>query len=499
MTRTRVLLFGASGLLVAVLAVLGESPGWLAAAALSIPAAAAAFLAKGTSSVHRIVTSLGRLTAAALVVLPATAALGELDASIDLTANQALTLSEFTEDVLELVEDDLEVTVFYPAGTAEAAAVRDLLAQYRLHAPQIDVRFVDPTVGVGSVSEFDDPGFGTIAFVYRGRRSQTRFPAEIEMTSAILRVVRERSPTVCNLHGHGERNLEELGPRGLTTLVGETERVSIGLVALDLAEDHDGLAGCDALLIVGPATDPLEDERERLLDWVADQGKVALFTDPGSDADWSFLTKPWGIEPHERLVLDPGASIPGDPLTLLVDRFPSANLIAEGLSRVMMAEVAPATVASREDAGLVVSVIATASGAAQAVLPRTSEHGDEATTIAAAEAVVAAAADASRVAGTSTNATIERTRVAWFGDSDWITNALIDNVQNADLALNTLAWLVAEEDLIGIGAPPVDLRRLLLTTDQHERLFLATSVALPSVAVLTGGLVVGLRRRRSGR
>lgn len=51
----------------------------------------------------------------------------------------------------------------------------------------------------------------------------------------------------------------------------------------------------------------------------------------------------------------------------------------------------------------------------------------------------------------------------------------------------------------GSALRPVDLRRLLLTTEQHERLFLTTSVALPSVAVLTGGLVVGLRRLRARR
>ena len=62
-----------------------------------------------------------------------------------------------------------------------------------------------------------------------------------------------------------------------------------------------------------------------------------------------------------------------------------------------------------------------------------------------------------------------QTRIAVFGDSDFASNAVGNSVGNADLFLNTISWLTAQENLISIRPrEPGDSRLSHRTVADHD-------------------------------
>jgi ABC-type uncharacterized transport system involved in gliding motility auxiliary subunit len=90
-------------------------------------------------------------------------------------------------------------------------------------------------------------------------------------------------------------------------------------------------------------------------------------------------------------------------------------------------------------------------------------------------------------------------RIVVYGDSDFASNARVSLLGNKDLFLNTIQWLVGEEQLI--TQRPKDretmpqLSTVTLTARESRRLFWLAAVIEPLV-VLAFGVLVSIYRRR---
>lgn len=448
----------------------------------------------GSRSVRRV----GRIaTTIAVVVLaigiPAWVRGFQIQA--DLTSHRKLTLTAESKRILERVDKRLDVVAFFPQGSVESVVFRDLLAQYQRRNSHVRVRVVDPDDNPGLAAQYRVEAYGSVYFDYGKRRSQANVTAEIEISSAILRVTRGEAKRACFLVGHGEVELGDDGPAGLSKLGQLLVINNLIPVEMPLASDPARLEGCAVLVVPGPATNLLSSEREVMTRWIRDNGKLLVLADPSSDADLRSLIEPYGISPRSELVLDSGSALPGDPSAMLVRNFPSSNPTTREVSQLLLAEVGSVTILGNDRDGLTVSPLATGSADAR-LIERRSATGSVATPQPADRPVLAAAADLSAVRGSGSEASIDRTRVVWVGDSDFATNALIDELSNSQFLLNTLDWLTLDEDLIGIGAPPIDLRRLLLSRQESDQVFIGMVIALPMLILGIGGVTRLIARRR---
>jgi ABC-type uncharacterized transport system involved in gliding motility auxiliary subunit len=84
-------------------------------------------------------------------------------------------------------------------------------------------------------------------------------------------------------------------------------------------------------------------------------------------------------------------------------------------------------------------------------------------------------------------------RLVVIGDSDFVANSHMNWGNNRDLFLNTIAWLVAEEDQI--GERPSDGDMLEITAAGEAMMCVISIVLVPGAAVLLGGLTFFRRRR----
>jgi hypothetical protein len=81
-----------------------------------------------------------------------------------------------------------------------------------------------------------------------------------------------------------------------------------------------------------------------------------------------------------------------------------------------------------------------------------------------------------------------------FTDSDFLGNQLLYKNLNRDLALNTVAYLAKEENLISITAKEVGITKMEITPSQFLVFIFGFIVPLPILFMIIGG-VLWYRRR----
>ena len=84
--------------------------------------------------------------------------------------------------------------------------------------------------------------------------------------------------------------------------------------------------------------------------------------------------------------------------------------------------------------------------------------------------------------------------MAAFGDADFASNQLLAFQGNQDFALNTVAWLAEDPDLISIRPKEPDDQRMFLTAQQQRNVTLLALVLLPGLFVVLG-IAAWWRRR----
>ncbi len=82
-----------------------------------------------------------------------------------------------------------------------------------------------------------------------------------------------------------------------------------------------------------------------------------------------------------------------------------------------------------------------------------------------------------------------RSRIAVVGDSDFATNSFFHIMGNGALFLNTVNYLAAQENLIGITPRGSDLPRVNLTNRQMKATFVLAVVLVPALLAVVGTAV----------
>ena len=121
------------------------------------------------------------------------------------------------------------------------------------------------------------------------------------------------------------------------------------------------------------------------------------------------------------------------------------------------------------------------------------DKGDKPGPIPMAAAVAAPSAEAPKP-DAAPDAPKPETRVAVFGDSDFVTNGVLGIQGNKDIFMNTLGWLTQQENLISIRPKEADDRRLTLTATQQNNITWLSLLIVPGL-VFGSGIYSWYRRR----
>ncbi len=444
---------------------------------------------------------------------------------IDLSEAGIHSLSEQSVDVLGRLEKPVHITFFHNH------LMEKTINLYRLIAKQSDkvtVEFHDPTLNPAQARMMNVRFPGTGVMTSEDRRVDVNGELEADIINGVLRVSQGATQKACFLDGHGEADplsmeqhdhLESTAghshgtgvqyvmhethglakaANGLEELNYTVEKVSLlqsGLAALD---------GCAVLIVAGPKTELLPREVEDLRNFMAGGGDAFLMIDPFIQTGLGPLLRDYGVVLDETMVIDPAHHFAADPSSpavtdynnhqvtrvLPLSFFPGVRSLSPG-QRVAGTSVTPvinSSIASfgetstdraeRDDEtdipGPLTLMVAINKR------PSTQEEQDIASNLDRREAPEGA---------TPIRQANSRSRMVVIGDSDFATNSFFHILGNGNLFLNTVNYLAAQENLIGIEPHTRELPEINFTNRQMKATFFLAVFLFPLLLGLIGTAV----------
>lgn len=418
---------------------------------------------------------------------------------VDVTPGDRLTLDPQLAALARSVNQKLEVTAFFSPGPT-----RDELAgffrRFRRENRQIRTRFVDPDLQVDVVNRFGVRYYGTVVLEMGGRREDATSPSPQDLATALLRLQRTGSRRLCFTTGHGERQLDDEGAKGLALLRGQLGRNGYDSVTLPVLTGGTVPQDCAAVVLAGPQVPLAEAELAGLRAWLASTGRVLWLVDHEAATNVDELARERGVTVEHGLVAenDPNRRLAANPLLVMVPGSASANPIVEGLpGATVYPETAALSVPDRQPRdGLFISVLAQTSPDSYLVRDASATAFDPARDL-KGPLTLAVAADDSRQVEAGGKAEVVRSRMAVLASTDIAANLFIGQLANQLLLIRCLNWLTQTEGLVGIRSSPPNPTPMVVTDHGYRTMILANGVAVPLVVLAAGVVIWWWRRRRT--
>ncbi|MEO8159334.1 MAG: GldG family protein [Betaproteobacteria bacterium] len=451
----------------------------------------------------------------------------------DMTASKIYSLSQPTVQMLKRLEKPVHIVFFADPMMRETVEIYQLMAK---QTDKISVEFYDPMLNPAQARMRGVEFAGTAIFESEGRKLQINGPSETDIANGILRISQGVQQKVCFLDGHGEpdpfslesHDHSEGNPghsHGLGSKVVLHERHGIakarhGLETLNyvvekisLLQGVNTLSSCAVLVVAGPRSPLLDAEIKAIDGYLAHGGNAFFMLDPFIRTGLEPVVREFGVVLDDDIVIDEASHFWTDvsspavtdynrheitrdlPLTF----FPGVRSLSPTQQRVPGTSVRPIINSSkssyggtnRDRAGFNKDKDKAGSLTLMVAVNRRPEF------VASAEAVtrgqpptpLAPSSEDSKPAATGPSS-----RVAVIGDSDFATNSFFHILGNGTLFLNTVNYLAAQENLIGLEPRTYDLPRVDLTNRQMKGTFFLSIIFIPALMAVIG-IAVWWRRR----
>jgi hypothetical protein len=445
-------------------------------------------------------------------------------------------LTPYTRMMLAAMTNQVQVIVLFdPEESSVYYDVKDLLTEYQLNSPHLEVEYVNYGRNPGRadlikaqyqlssgpdslVAIFDCSGrpprvvrerelsdFDVSGALQGEPVRRTTFKGEQLFSSAILSVLDTKPLKACYLVGHGELDITAEGTTdGYFRFAQLLSEKNISLEPLDLRA-NDVPDDAQLLVIGGPRTPIPPEEIQKIDQYLKHGGRaiMLLFSPSRANVRPSGLDRMllnWGVELGNNLVLDRGQSQSSDSVVILTDQLGS-HPIVNPLRGLRLAMVMPCSVRPRsgngrgpETANVTELIMTTEEG--QAVVPmRRGGRTEPVSAMVETNGVIPIAVAVER--GTISGVSPDRgtTRLVVVGEAQFLANGVIGSeAANRDFAALAVNWLLDRSHLLDIQPQPVQEYRILLTRAQMNAAAWILLGALPG-GVLLCGVLVWLNRR----
>ena len=425
---------------------------------------------------------------------------------LDISSSQLYSITSNTKVVVNSLEKD--VTIYWIVQSdMEDSVIENLLAKYDSLSDHIKVVKKNPDTYPTFAAQYTD---GTVANndlvvecgekyryisyseIYLSEVDYTTysevysFDGEGAITSAIDYVVSDDLPQIYVLEGHGEAELS-------TEFAEQLEKENMELTQFSLLNADEIPEETDCILINAPTSDISEEEKNMLLDYVAEGGKLMVMAGPieeGELTNLNGLLADYGVGTAEGIVVEgdrgyyafqtPHIMLPDIQSHTITDPLIASNYyvimpIAQGL-----------TVGSSSN-GTVTELLTTSESAFSKIAgygldTYEKEEGDIDGPFALAVAVEDNGGG----------------QIIWISSSsllDMMYNAYSSGA-NLDFAMNALSSLIGEREAVAIRSKSLGYNYLTIDASTSTRLKTIMIGVLPLIFVIMGIVVIVERRKR---
>ena len=409
--------------------------------------------------------------------------------SIDLTASGRNEVNDETRRILMRLDMPVELLEF---GREANPRVEALLHAFERETPRIRVDFVDSDRQADLARQYGVIRNGAVVVRSGDKFRKIDEPNEQALVTAILQATTARDRVICFVTGHGERGIADTSSAGLGNLASTLEASNYKPERISLLEG-DVPTRCAAVVIAGPRQAFEEAELTRLTTYGDRFGRVAMLLEPDPAPSFAAWLARRGIEPLPGIIVDTSAagrtvgSGPRSPLAVryidhpITRGFEIATLYdgARPLRAMERAELGGRPTALAETGKE--SFATTATEPSPTLTPGRDTPGP--LTLAAATSIGASAK------------TEQEFRLVVFGDSDFVSNALLRRQGNRDFFLRAVAWLLGEQEATVVSVDAKENRRIELTERTKAWMYIVNLGLLPLIPFIAG-IVVFIRSRR---
>ena len=434
------------------------------------------------------------------------------DDSFDLTSEKLNSLSDQTDKVLADLKEDVLITVFYRGQKDQEAKlqVKDLLAMYQEASGRLKTRYVNSYRQHGLAQQYlkdvkGEPGLVIFAeYDTRKIRAQQPFKEE-QITTAIIKATRTDKKKIYFLTGHGEKDLSGRGEgdEGMSLLKQGLLDSSFDVETVSLLEQPELPADATILAIVGPTSQIQDREMDVLRSFARKGGRFFIAADPGQRSNIAQLVKTFGVDYANNYLVNEFNFLAqrdaGEALGVMFDKVSDiTRSFRSGKNFTAFPLASQLTKSSSAPGSLKVFELVKTNEASYAVSDISKANKPETPRQPFALAISTEGRLPGRtIEGPDGTTKAEESSADFaavvFGDSDFVTNGWIIQGINRDLALNAMAYLAKEADLISIR--PKKAEGTKLTMSSTVRVIVVIFGLLLPLALLISSGVVWFRRR----
>ncbi len=422
--------------------------------------------------------------------------------TFDYSGNQVNTLSEQTKKVIQSLDQDVQVKYFYKNGADRAEenkkSFRDLMKRYQDASPRIQLEFVEMNEKAKLAQDFGaNKGSGEAFIDYKGSKNRVENYTEQDFTNAIIKVTRTAKKTIFFLEGHGERSLDqEKDEASLFGFKQLLEKNSYIVQKLSLVTNPQVPANADAVVIADPKQGFQEFEIKALENYLARGGAIYISFDDQIPAGLQKLTTALGVELESFYVFN----VFDSPMGAVVNaQSPTVGAQYSPTNEITKVFSAPQMTVFRQPRALKL-LPPTASMQSEAIV-KTPENSVALKTLDSQDYQGQPQAYnlAAQISGKYFNSDKDFSVVV-FADTDFMSNILLYQNMNRDLALNSIASLAKETDLIAITPKEAQATKLTLSPPEFSQFFrftvLGIFLPLPFLFMIIS-LVLWFKRRHA--
>ena len=435
----------------------------------------------------------------------------------DMTEQGMYSLSDATVKMLERIEEPVRITFFHDPMMRETV---ELYEQMAARSPKVTVQFFDPMANPAQARMMGVQFPGTAVMESQGRKVMVNGPTETDIANGILRVSRGATQTICFLDGHGEPDpfsieshdhtegdaghAHGLGGKfvvherhGMAKARNSLESMNYSVEKVALSRTGATLTKCTVLVVAGPQSRLLPPEVEAVRKYIEDGGNALFMVDPFVTTGLEPVLRGVGIVLDDDMVIDDASHFWSDPSAPAVTDynrhqitremplsfFPGARSLSPTPQRVPNTYVMPLANSSKRSYG------ETTRDRAEFTAGKDMEGPLTIMAVVSRRLDVHDIGDDSAPKEGKEEGGKRRSRIVVVGDADFATNSFFHIMGNGKLFLNTINFLAAQENLIGIEPRTFDLPRVNLTNRQMKGTFFLSVIFIPALLALIGTIV----------
>jgi ABC-type uncharacterized transport system involved in gliding motility auxiliary subunit len=413
---------------------------------------------------------------------------GRRDQSWDWTRDRRHSLAPETLEVLDRLQQPIEVLAYYTRNSDDRGRFEGLGQRYAAASPKMRFEFVDPERQPWR-SEGDGVFADETVILRSAQREERRIrPDEEELTNAVLQVTRSGTKRLLFSVGHGEHELDSDTSAGYGQAAQALRAAGYSLDPVRLYEHEELPEDADLLVVAGPRR-PLGPREVALVEGFIDSGgALFLLLEPGHESGLEPLLSRWGLSSTDAVVVDLLAAaargVATDPIT---DRYAPHEITGAIKLATLFRGARPVHADPEPPLGVLAwDLVQTSSEAFAETSPGEPHFDAEAdptgpfSLLAAAELRVSPAVDPA-VAQGGEAAERRWARVVVSGDSDFAANGSFRLLGNADLFLNSVAYLAQELDLLDVHRSEGTGGQLRMSGSQVTLFAVASGLGLPAL------------------